>query len=236
MQAYGSAVAIEYLSTKEEDGRVIFVEHGENVGYLISYIPDKENVKIISYKNKIYFIKDVAINTRILELRDKIGGVIASHILNHIFKGKDKRYPFLKLAFNPEYDGEETFYVLSEKLEEFTSIETMQPYEKAEIKANDLENLYMGIYLIGSGDPHMRNIFYNPTNYHLGSVDLDVSFKEHTGYHTQRRYNEKTTPDFFKKYSDLAIRTINCNNIFTNFLFVTDSMLSRKVPYHSRRT
>jgi hypothetical protein len=80
----------------------------------------------------------------------------------------------------------------------------------------------------------MHNIFYNSRNHHLGSVDLDVSFKEHIPYNSQLEQSDASFPDldFFRKYSDLAIRIIDCNDIFINFLFATDSRFNTKVRWN----
>lgn len=233
LQTCGNAAIVSRFSIQEEDGNIVFVEDGHNVGRIEKDI--KPNVKKVSYKDKIYFMKDAKISKGVLELRDKIGSIVASHILNNIFKDKDgeKRYPFISLVFNPNSltSDAEAFYILSEDLKGFISIAAIQPYKKIEVKANDLENLYIGMYLIGGGDPHMHNISYNSTNHYLGSVDLDVSFKEHTRYRTQLMHDVKTSLDFFKTYSDLAIKTVNCSNVFTNFLFATDSRFDQKIPW-----
>ena len=221
LQTCGYAAIIERFSIKAEGKDIIFVEDDKNVGRVINNI--KPNVQKVLYKGKTFFMKDMSIKSKKLELRNKIGSIIASYILNHIFKDKEKRYPLLSLAFDSAYliSDVEPFHVLSEDLIGFTSIADIaekQPYQKTKIKVDDLENLYMGMYLVGGGDPHMRNIFYNSQNHYLGSVDLDVSFKEHKPYDTQRQLDEISASDFFKKYLDLAIRTIDCNNIFANLV------------------
>lgn len=234
LRVYGNVAMIERLSVQEENGDMILIENGKRVGWIIDAA--KPNVKRVLYKNETYFMKEASINNGVLELRNKVGSIIASRILNIIFQNKEKRYPIISLVFNPDSltKDVEPFYILSEGLKGFTSIADLaytQPHQAINIKVEDLENLYMGMYLVGGGDPHMRNIFYNPSNHYLGSVDLDVSFKEHTKYRIQLQHDERTTPDFFKIYSDLAIRTINCSNIFTNFLFATDSRFKQKIPW-----
>ena len=223
----GNAAIIEHFSI--EIGQ-IYKKGSEEVGHVIKSVSkEKADVKIADYNGKTYFVKSAPL----LELRDKIGSIIASRILNEIFKDKEKRYPLLSLAFNPNYllnenEESEPFHILSPQLESFSSIADIaskQPIEKTEIRVDDMENLYMGLYLVGGGDPHMHNIFYNLENYHLGSVDLDVSFKEHISYFAEDK--EK----FKKTHLDLAIKTINCADIFSNFLFVTDSDLNHKIGW-----
>ena len=165
-----------------------------------------------------------------LELRDKINSVIASHILNRIFKDKEKRYPLISLVFNTEYNINhiaQPFYILSENLSllGFNNL-FYHIKEDVEIHAEDLENLYIGMYLIGGGDPHGQNIFYNSENHYLGSVDLDISFKEHISFFNREKEKYATS------HSDLAIKPINCDDLFVNFMHYTDSKFKDKKHHY----
>lgn len=83
-----------------------------------------------------------------LELREKIGSIIASRVLNEIFKDKEKRYPLISLAFNPDYllnisKKVKPFRILSPQLEGLTSIADIannQPIKTTKIRVDDIEN------------------------------------------------------------------------------------------------
>jgi hypothetical protein len=226
----GNAEIIEQFSIRVENEKEIYIKDSEQVGRVIKSVSDEKlDVKIVDYKGQTYFVKPAPL----LELSDTVGSIIASCILNKLFKDNEKRYPLLNLAFNPDYLSEitmqvEPFRLLSPKLEGFISIADLasnQSIKKAEIKVDDIEKLYMGLYLVGGGDPHMHNIFYNLEDYHLGDVDLDVTFKAHISYF------DKNKEKFKKTHSDLAIKTINCTDIFANFLFTTDSYFNHKINW-----
>ena len=97
---YVNAEEIKFFLIDDE----ILIENKEKVGRIIQRVGDKQNVKSVLYKGKSYFMKEARIDdSSNLGLRKKIDGIIASRILNIIFKDEEKRYPSLSLVFNSKY-------------------------------------------------------------------------------------------------------------------------------------
>lgn len=230
LPSYANAGIIETFSIINEKGKEIFMKDGKRVGEIKYHLKGKSHVSKVLYNEKSYFMKEAHIDaSNNLELRNRIDSVVASHILNTIFKDKEKRYPLINLAFNAEYNGInniQPFQVLSEDLTTLGFKSIFEHKKKNEFYPEDLENLYIGMYLAGGGDPHIHNIFYNSENHYLGSVDLDVSFKKHISFFERDKEQYATT------HSDLAIKSIKCDNLFANFLYNTDSRFKDKGEHY----
>lgn len=168
-----------------------------------------------------YFIKKERLETHKIPIF--FDAIFASRVLNLVFSGGAQRFPFVTLGIDT--DDNNKLYTISEELKGYKTVydifyENQDQWPFASDNIPDIETLYVALYLIGSGDPHPKNIVFSLTKSFFGDVDLDVAFKNHTSYQNPAIKSIEVTPISY----NLALRDFSCTDPCANFLFVTDSL------------
>ena len=112
-------------------------------------------VTTVKFGSKLYFLKDKADEDG---LRQALDSIIATRILNRI-NNDYYRFPNLTLGYDDSDDELISFKVFSEGLIKFKSLNDMNRVEISGLNLKDLENLFIGLVLIGGGDP-METIYF----------------------------------------------------------------------------
>ena len=162
--------------------------------------------------------------------QNAVSTVIASRILNHIFSGTDKRFPVVFLGYDPNNE-QVAFYFISQDINAYNNLVFRTVYDhciqeqketalfcKGEEELKDLAILYVGLYLVGGGDPHSQNIVYSYEKNHFGSIDLDDAFKSHVSKDIKKEKSYHRG-----KESSTALLDFDCDSPLKNFLIETKS-------------